>query len=152
MRAMRHPFRNAPKRAVRAAMLTLVAACAPGQPQSIAFNSDVCTYCRMLISDGRFAAAIVTVHGRTVKFDSIECLVAYYRQASAAHDVASVWVSDLRHPGTLLDANTARFIDVGEGRTPMGTGHGWAAVASARDAAALGFIDAGVIKRWSDLR
>jgi copper chaperone NosL len=134
-------------------MLSLVVACAPGRPESIALNSDACTYCRMLISDGRFAAAIVTTHGRTVKFDSIECLVAYYRQASAAHDVASVWVSDYRHPGTLIDASTARFIDIGEGRTPMAGagGRGWAAVASARDAAAIGVIDAGAIKRWSEL-
>jgi copper chaperone NosL len=145
------PVRRARKHAVRAAMLSLVVACAPGKPEPIAFDSDACTYCRMLISDGRFAAAIVTTLGRTVKFDSIECLVAYYRQASAAHDVASVWVSDYRHPGTLLDASTARFVDIGEGRTPMGVGRGLAAVASARDAAALGIIDAGAIKRWSDL-
>ena len=136
--------------AVRAAMLSLVVACAPGRPEPIALDADSCTYCRMLIGDGRFAAAIVTTHGRTVKFDSIECLVAYYRQASAEHGVASVWVSDYRHPGTLLDASTARFVDIGEGRTPMG--RGWAAVASARDAAALGVIDAGAIKRWSELQ
>jgi len=144
--------RRAARHAVHATMLSLVVACAPGRPEAIAFDSDACTYCRMLISDGRFAAAIVTAHGRTLKFDSIECLVAYYRQASAAHDVASVWVSDYRHAGTLLDASTARFVDVGEGRTPMGVGHGWTAVASARDAAAIGVIDAGAIKRWSDLR
>jgi copper chaperone NosL len=144
--------RRAGRRAVRAAMLSLVVACAPGRPEAIAFDSDACTYCRMLISDGRFAAAIVTAHGRTVKFDSIECLLAYYRQASGAHDVASVWVSDYRHPGTLLDATAARFIDVGQGRSPMGAVRGWAAVASARDAAALGVIDTSDIKRWSDLR
>jgi copper chaperone NosL len=132
--------------------LSLVVACAPGQPERIAFDADVCTYCRMLISDGRFAATIVTVHGRTLKFDSIECLVAYYRQAAAAHDVASVWVSDVRHPGTLIDATTARFIDAGEVRAPMGAGRGWAAVASTRDAAALGVIDSSAIKRWIDLQ
>jgi len=142
--------RRAARHAVHATMLSLVVACAPGRPEAIAFDSDACTYCRMLISDGRFAAEIVTTHGRTVKFDSIECLVAYYRQASAAHDVASVWVSDFRHPETLLDASTARFIDIGERRAPMG--RGWAAVASARDAAALGVIDTSDIKRWSDLR
>ncbi|HEY2165213.1 MAG TPA: nitrous oxide reductase accessory protein NosL [Gemmatimonadaceae bacterium] len=137
---------------MRATMLSLVVACAPGRPEPIAFDTDVCTYCRMLIGDGRFAAAIVTAHERTVKFDSIDCLLAYVRQASAAHDVASVWVSDFRHPGTLLDANTARFIGIGEGRSPMGGGRGWAAVASARDAAALGVIDTTDIKRWSDLQ
>ncbi|HEV8447806.1 MAG TPA: nitrous oxide reductase accessory protein NosL [Gemmatimonadaceae bacterium] len=152
MRAARLTLRNRRKGAMRVAILSLVVACAPGKPEPIAVNADACTYCRMLIGDGRFAAAIVTAHGRTLKFDSIECLVAYYRQAAAAHDVASVWVSDLRHPGTLIDASTARFVDVGEGRAPMGSSHGWAAVASARDAAALGFIDAATIKRWSDLQ
>ena len=152
MRAARSSPRNRRKGAMRAAILSLVVACAPAGPDPIAFNADACTYCRMLIGDGRFAAAIVTTHGRTLKFDSIECLVAYYRQAVAAHDVASVWVSDLRHPGTLIDAGTARFVDVGEGRAPMGANHGWAAVATARDAAALGFIDAATIKRWSDLQ
>jgi copper chaperone NosL len=149
---VRTSLRNARKRIARTAMLTLVVACAPGGPERIALDHDLCTYCRMLIGDGRFAAAIVTVRGRTLKFDSIECLVAYYRQAAAAHDVASVWVTDVRHPGTLIDASTARFIDLGEGRTPMGSTRGWAAVASARDAAALGFIDAGAIKRWNELQ
>ena len=137
------------RRSVRAAVLALVVACAPGTPEAIAIGTDNCVFCRMLIADGRFAAAVVTVHGRTVKFDSIECLVAYLRQ-TAAREVASVWVSDFRRPGPLIAANTARFIDLGEGRAPMG--RGWAAVASARDAAALGVIDIGSIKRWSDLQ
>ena len=140
------------KRVARTTLLSLVVACAPGKPEAIAYGSDACNYCRMLISDGRFAAAIVTVHGRTMKFDSIECLLAYYAQASAAHDVASVWVADLRRPGELLDATTARFVNLGAGRTPMGGTRGWAAVATARDAAAVGVIDTTDIKRWSDLQ
>jgi len=138
------------QRAVRSATLTLLVACAPGRPDAIAYGLDACAYCRMLIADGRFAAAIVTAHGRTVKFDSIECLLDYYHQAAAAHDVASVWVTDLRHPGTLIDATNARFINLGGGRTPMG--RGWAAVATARDAAALGVIDSTAIKHWGDLQ
>ncbi len=140
------------KRVVRVTLLSLVAACAPGKPEAIVYGADACNYCRMLIGDGRFAAAIVTVHGRTLKFDSIECLVAYYAQASASHDVASVWVADFRRPGELLDATAARFINLGPGHTPMGRTRGWAAVATARDAAAVGVIDAADIKRWSDLQ
>jgi copper chaperone NosL len=138
------------QRVARSATLTLLVACTTGRPDAIAYNLDACAYCRMLIADGRFAAAIVTVRGRTLKFDSIECLLDYYRQAAAAHDVASVWVTDLRHPGTLIDASTARFINLGSGRTPMG--RGWAAVATARDAAALGIIDSTAIKHWGDLQ
>ena len=137
------------RRLVHAAALALVVACAPGRPEAIQVGTDSCVFCRMLITDGRFAAAIVTSHGRTMTFDSIECLVAYLRRAGTGHELASVWVSDFRHPGSLIEAPTARFIDLGEGRAPMG--RGWAAVASARDAAALGVIDAGAIRRWSDV-
>ena len=137
------------RRSVRATVLALVVACAPGKPAGILVGTDSCVFCRMLIADGRFAAAVITTHGRTVKFDSIECLVAYLRQTGVAHEVASVWVSDLRRPGILIEATAARFVDLGESRAPMG--RGWAAVASARDAAALGIIDVGAIKRWSDL-
>ena len=135
---------------LRFAAAAFVVACAPGKPDPIVYNADACDYCRMQISDPRFGAELVTAKGRTLKFDSIECLVGYYRQAASANAVASVWVSDFRHPGTMLDASTARFVDIGPGRAPMG--RGWAAVASARDAAALGFIDSTAIKRWSDLQ
>ena len=87
--------------------------------------------------------------GRAVEFDSIECLVAYYKQAAGAHDVASVWVSDFRHPGTLIDATRARFVDLGPGKAPMG--RGWAAVADSSDAVAIGITDRAAIKRWRDL-
>jgi copper chaperone NosL len=132
------------------AAFVLTASCGGGKPDAIIYDADGCAYCRMQISDRRFGAVLVTFKGRTVKFDSIECLREYYAQANAAHDVASVWVSDFRHPGTMLDATTARFVDLGSGRAPMG--RGWAAVASARDAVGIGVIDASATKLWSDLQ
>ena len=70
-------------------------------PRPIAYDADGCAYCRMQISDPRFGAELVTTKGKVYAFDSIECLVAFYRQANAAHDVRSVWVSDYRNPGML---------------------------------------------------
>ncbi|MGH7618670.1 MAG: nitrous oxide reductase accessory protein NosL [Gemmatimonadaceae bacterium] len=138
-------------RVLQFATLAAAVACAPGRPDPIAYDADDCAYCHMQISDERFGAALVTKKGRTIKFDGIDCLIDYYKKAAAANDVASVWVSDYRHPGTLLNADSARFIDLGEGRAPMGR-RGLAAVATARDAAALGVIDISVIERWADLR
>ena len=135
---------------LRGATIALALACASPVPDAIAYGVDSCAYCRMLIGDERFAAVAVTLKGRTVKFDSIECLLAYLHDTSASHTVASVWVSNFRSPGVMLDAGRARFIDLGPGRTPMA--RGWVAVASARDAAALGVIDAGAIKMWTDLK
>jgi copper chaperone NosL len=103
----------------------------------------------MQISDRRFGAELLTRHGRSIKFDSIECLLAFYKQAASAGDVGTVWVSDFQHPGTLIDATHASFVDLGMGRAPMG--RGWAAVGTAADAAKLGITDPHAIKRWSDL-
>ncbi|MFI5228718.1 MAG: nitrous oxide reductase accessory protein NosL [Gemmatimonadales bacterium] len=136
--------------ALRSAALGLALACASPLPDAIAYGADSCAYCRMLIADERFAAMAVTFKGRTIKFDSIECLLAYLHQGDTAHTVASVWVSNFRSPGAMLDASRARFADLGAGHAPMG--RGWVAVASARDAAALGVIDAGAIKQWADLQ
>ena len=47
------------------------------------------------------------------------------------------------------DATHAAFVDLGPERAPMG--RGWAAVATAADAAALGITDSHAIKRWGDL-
>jgi len=137
------------RRIITAFVLALAAACGSNKPQPILYDADACTFCRMQISDPRFGAEIVTRHGKPIKFDSIECLVSYYKQARAAGDVASVWVSDFTHPGTLIDASTARFVDVGPGRAPMG--RGWAAIPNAGAAASLGISDTTAVKRWSDL-
>lgn len=131
-------------------MFALLAACGSGKPDAIAYDVDQCHYCRMQISDPRFGAELVTRRGRSLKFDSIECLLSFYKQANAAGDVASVWVSDFRHPGTLINAAGASFVDIGAGRAPMG--RGWVAVVSAEDAATLGITDAQAVKRWSDLQ
>ena len=138
------------RRAMNLSMFALVSACGSGRPDAIAYDADQCAYCRMQISDPRFGAELVTRRGRSVKFDSIECLLAFYEQAASANDVSSVWVSDFRHPGTLISVASATFVDLGGGRAPMG--RGWAAVASIKDAAQLGITDSGAIKRWSDLQ
>jgi copper chaperone NosL len=138
------------RRGMTLSMFALVSACSSGRPDAIVYDADQCAYCRMEISDPRFGAELVTRRGRTVKFDSIECLLTFYKQAASANDVSSVWVSDFRHPGTLIIVASANFVDIGVGRAPMG--RGWAAVASIKDAAQLGITDVGAIKRWSDLK
>lgn len=136
------------RRLTAALVFALTAGCARTRPEPILYNVDACATCRMQITDPRFGAALLTRRGKTIKFDAIECMRDYYKQAANANDVASVWVSDFRHPGTMLDANTARFVDLGPGRAPMG--RGWVAVASDSDAASLGVP--GPVKRWSDVQ
>lgn len=121
--------RRASTAARRAASALLIgtAACAGGVPK-VALDLDVCHYCHMIISDDRHAAAAITSTGRTVRFDSVDCLAGWVLGQEQAP--RSVWVTDIAKPGALIAVAEARFVrDAG---SPMG--RGWSAVA-AQDAA-----------------
>lgn len=101
------------------ALVLLLTACSSGPP-AIAFDLDECDYCRMIISDERFAAAATGSGGRTVRFDSIECLAGWV----LAEDEAprQVWVTDGAESGALLPAGEARFRRDTLVHSPMGKG------------------------------
>jgi copper chaperone NosL len=101
-----------------AALLPLPA-CATGAP-GISFDLDSCEHCRMTISDRRYAAAATTAGGRTVRFDSLECLAAWVAQAAEAPK--ALWVTDAMAPGTLVPLATVRFHRGAPGSSPMGMG------------------------------
>ncbi len=103
-------------------LILLVGACADGTPE-IAFDLDECRYCRMIISDERFAAAATTATGRTVRFDSIECLAGWV--LAEEEPPRSVWVTDAARPGVLVPASEARFRRDSTLHSPMG--QGWVA-------------------------
>jgi copper chaperone NosL len=141
-------IRGSLRKLIRGVWMVLVAGCVSG-PQPIAYGADACDYCRMQISDRRYGAEIVTKTGKVNRFDSIECLTEFYRQAIRAGDLASVWVADYRHPGTLIPATTARYLDLGAGHSPMG--RGLIAVAADSDARALQATLPGAVKAWSEI-
>jgi copper chaperone NosL len=107
--------------------LLLLAGCASGPPQ-IALDLDECRFCRMIVTDDRYAAAALSSGGRTVRFDAIECLAGW----AAAEDAAprKLWVTDRDHPGVLIAVEEARFMRDTAAATPMRGG--WYAVAAHR--------------------
>lgn len=89
------------------------------KPEPIVMGRDECAHCRMLISDSRFAAQLVTEHGRHQKFDSIECMLEMMRDDG---EYPSVWVSNAAEPGEWLEAEHAVFVRSDQIRSPMGGG------------------------------
>lgn len=147
MRAVHH-LRASLSVALVVALALAVTGCARG-PQPIAYGSDACDYCRMAISDPRFGGEVVTAKGKVKKFDSAECLASYVAAAGDA-TFASVWVSDFRHPGTLVDATRAKFVRAPGGvSTPMG--EAIFAFAPEADAAAEAGALGGTAMSWTDL-
>ena len=103
----------------------------------LAFDADSCVECRMLISDRRFGAILLTETGKSLPFDSVDCLLEYL------HDHAGtpgrVWVVDAANPGVLLPADNAVFVQDGVLRPPMGDVVSYASAS-------------GVTTTWDELR
>jgi copper chaperone NosL len=102
-----------------AAAVALIATACAAAP-SIAFGQAACEECRMIVSDRRFGAQLVTEHGRTITFDSIEC----QRTWTARHGTTGVretWVVDADAPGTLIALASASIVESDTTlRPPMG--------------------------------
>lgn len=94
--------------------------CSPS-PEPIRYGSDECTVCKMIISDQRFGAEIVSTTGKVYKFDSIECMVNHLlRQRQQDGTVALTLVVNFFSPGTLMDAHNAHYLRSENLPSPMG--------------------------------
>jgi copper chaperone NosL len=91
-----------------------------GRPPTVRYGEEACAHCRMIISDDRFAAALVIKGGETLKFDDVGCLVE--READqGAPPGSAYWVRDF-DGGGWLDARLASYVHSAEVHSPMGYG------------------------------
>jgi copper chaperone NosL len=120
--------RARPQRIATAALAATMA-CAVG-PQVIRLGIDVCAECRMLVTDARFGAQVITRTGKTLTFDSIDCMNKHVAGMAPA-DVREVWVVDANHPGTLIRSTDAKLVNDGVLHPPMGTTYAVAAGSNA---------------------
>ena len=73
----------------------------------------------MIVSDRRFGALVVTDHGRTLTFDSIECMRSFMAHAGAPV-ARETWVVDASAPGTLVAVASATVLESDVLHPPMG--------------------------------
>ena len=88
-------------------------------PPAIRYGEEPCAHCRMLISEPRFAAALVSVSGDAQKFDDIGCLLRYRAQHPSA--AQRLWVHDYQTEAWLT-ASAATCVQSSALVTPMGSG------------------------------
>ena len=114
-------MRRAALRLQAAALLGAAAlACGTPKPVRIAFGLVDCAHCHMTIADPRFAAELLTRKGRVFLFDDPGCLATFAVSGPVGPEqVHSAWVTDFRHPGTLISAQDAIFLRTEAVRTPM---------------------------------
>lgn len=89
-------------------------------PEAIVAGVDNCYFCKMGISDVRYAAEIVTKKGKVYKFDDVHCLLSFTKakmvEASAIKDI---YLSDFTGNHPLINAAESFLLQSGEIRGPM---------------------------------
>lgn len=96
-------------------------ACAGGPPRPAALDTsnEACAWCRMVVSNPRYAAQIVAPGEEPRFFDDVGCLKDYLKARPAARD-AIAFVADHR-TGAWVPAESAFYTRVTGLQTPMGS-------------------------------
>ena len=97
-----------------------LASCGSG-PEPINYGHDDCEFCRMLITDNKYGAELVTDKGKIYKFDSIECMIEFSRVKNTLGDTNNkLLITDFNNPGNLVDARNSFYVKNDKFRSPMG--------------------------------
>lgn len=102
-------------------LLSVLLTTCSNNPEPIIFGEDNCSHCKMMITDEKYGAELVTEKGKIYKYDSVECLlVQLHNQTFKEDQIGSIWVIDFCNPETLIDAKTACYTKNDNFRSPMG--------------------------------
>lgn len=107
------------KSAIAPAIIAIIlASCNSAGPEPIQYNKDACDFCKMSISDSRFAAELVTEKGRVYKFDDIACMISY-NKANTTVPVKNFYIGHFLKDGQLMSTEGAFFVQHESVKSPM---------------------------------
>ena len=103
-----------------AGALAFITACGAGEPKPAALDArnEACRFCRMAVSDARFAAQIAAPGEEPLFFDDVGCLAGYLREAKSVASGAAAFVADHR-TGEWVLAARAVYAQSPSIQTPM---------------------------------
>jgi copper chaperone NosL len=127
----------------------LLDACAKQDTKPVEITpEDMCAFCRMAISEKRFAAEFITRDGDALKFDDIGCMVDYLMAKQDPQRVVAYFVADFE-TREWVQGEAAFYVRSAEFKTPMS--HGIAAFKEQGRAAAEANKYQGRPMRFSEL-
>jgi copper chaperone NosL len=118
-----------------ALLLVALAGCSrgPAAPVALDTRNDRCAWCRMAVSDARFAAQLVSPSEEPRTFDDIGCLATFLKSGGAPAKGQIAYVADHRTKAWMRAAAAVYTRKPGI-ETPMGSGLVAHADAASRDA------------------
>lgn len=103
------------KRTVLGLVIALFVGCQTNLVEPVAIApEDVCSYCKMAISEKRYAAQYIDRDGESFKFDDLTCMIALNK-----HNIAGRFVMDFEAK-QWLKAEDALYVQSDEIKAPMG--------------------------------
>ncbi|MDZ7291215.1 MAG: nitrous oxide reductase accessory protein NosL [candidate division KSB1 bacterium] len=94
--------------------------CGPSEIKPVdIYPEDMCSHCRMAISDQAFASEIITTSGEVYKFDDLGCMESF-KKKSGDLKIAATFVKDFETKNWLLYERST-IVQTGI-KTPMGSG------------------------------
>jgi copper chaperone NosL len=96
----------------------VLTSCGSSEPKPIRQNVDGCDYCKMKISNTRFAAEVITEKGRYYKFDDIACMIRYVKTNTNV-GYKGIFVSNYADEKQLIPAEKSFYIKGGTLSSPM---------------------------------
>lgn len=89
-------------------------------PEPIKAGKDFCYFCKMTISDLKFANELITKKGKVYKFDDIDCLLNFSKRATKqSPDIDKIYFSDFLQPNSFIIAENAVLLKCESFHSPM---------------------------------
>jgi copper chaperone NosL len=111
------------KRSLDAALLVLLSfvflSCDTNEPKPIKLNADSCDFCKMTISNAKFASELITEKGRYYKFDDASCMIKYAKEKPTVK-IKSFFVMNYLNDKQFIAVEKAFYLSGGTINGPMG--------------------------------
>lgn len=86
-------------------------------PEAIKLNQDNCAFCKMSISDAKFATEVVTDKGRVYKFDDLHCMLGFVK--ADANFKGTLYAVPAEDEKTFVVAKEAFYVKSDAIKSPM---------------------------------
>lgn len=104
-----------------AAVMFFASGCSTSEPAPIRLGKDECAHCKMILTDPKFGAEIITKTNKIYKFDDVNCLNNYiHDKEKIAAQINLIFFVDYAQEGKFILAEKACFLQTNELNSPMG--------------------------------
>ena len=98
---------------------TSLLACSDGsKPEPINLKKDNCDFCKMTISNSKFAAQLITQKGRHYKFDDIACMIQFAKSNTVV-PYEAFFVNDYLKDNSFIPVEKSFLLKGGTINSPM---------------------------------